>query len=205
MRHAPTAAEDVAVTPRSWEDAVVAQTLSIPFTLRGLSGAVSVSVTCNKDPDAIGSADTGLGFPVCRATVIYPAEGYAAMFGWTQMVRSTDSDPDRFEMDPFSLYRHLPIPYAFFGVRPELFDAPSRESRYDMVWEAHSFLCISPDSVVTRRVQAIAGFTWGFVIEHRDMTFAQPAALGPKAWDNHLDLLRTGYPDWIIDSGYLTA
>jgi hypothetical protein len=26
------------------------------------------------------------GFPVCRATVTYPAEGYAAMFGWTQMV-----------------------------------------------------------------------------------------------------------------------
>lgn len=180
-------------------------TLRIPFTLRGLSGAVSVSVTCNTDPDAIGSADTGRGFPVCRATVIYPAEGYAAMFGWTQMVRSTDSAPDRFEMDPFSLYRDLPTPYAFFGVRPELFDAPSRDSRYDMTWEAHSFLCISPEFVPAGRVQAIAGFSWGFLINHRGMAFAQPAALGPDAWDSHLGLLGTSYPDWTFDSGYRTV
>ncbi len=33
-----------------------------------------------------------------------------------------------------------------------------------MDWEAHSFLCISPDAVLTRQVQAIAGFSWGFTI-----------------------------------------
>ena len=142
---------------------------------------------------------------MCRATVTYPAEGYAAMFGWTQMVRSTDSAPDRFDMDPIALYQQIPTPYAWFGVRPELFDAPARGSRYDMVWEAHSFLCVSPDAVLTRHVQAIAGFSWGFTINHQDITFARPAALGPQAWDNHLDLLRTSYPDWIFDSGYLSA
>ena len=59
-----------------------------------------------------------LVWPVCRATVTYPAEGYAAMFGWTQMVCSTDSAPDRFEMDPIALYQQIPTPYAWFGVRP---------------------------------------------------------------------------------------
>jgi hypothetical protein len=41
------------------------------------------------------------------------------------MVRSTDSGPDRFEMDPIALYRQIPTPYARFGIRPEPLDAPS--------------------------------------------------------------------------------
>lgn len=185
--------------------------LRISFSLRGISGLIAVSVTCNTDPDAIGYSllsgglptDAARGFPVCRATVTYPAEGYAAVFGWTQLVRSTDSAPDRFETDPIALYRQVPTPYAWFGVRPELFDAPSRDSRDDMAWEAHSFLCVSPDAVLTRRVQAVAGFSWGFTISNRDIAFIPPEGLGPETWDSHLDLLITSYPDWIFDSGYL--
>jgi hypothetical protein len=126
------------------------------------------------------------------------------MFGWTQMVCSTDSAPDRFEMDPIALYQQIPTPYAFFGVRPELFDAPSRDSRYDMAWTARSFLCVGPDAVLTRHVQAIAGFSWGFTISQQDITFAPLTALGPQAWDSHLDLLASSYPDWRFDSGYLS-
>jgi hypothetical protein len=172
-----------------------------------------VSVTCNTDPDAIGHSllsggqptDAARGFPVCRATVAYPAGGYAAMFGWTQMVRSTDSDPERFEIDPIALYQQIPTPCAFFGVRPELFDAPSRESRYDMAWEAHSFLCISPDAVLTRHVQAVIGFSWGFTITHQAIASTQPTTLGPGTWESHLDLLKTSYPNWTFDSGYLSG
>jgi hypothetical protein len=92
-------------------------------------------------------------------------------------------------------------------VRPELFDAPSRVSRYDMAWEAHSFLYVGPDAVLTRRVQAVAGFGWGFTINHEDIAPAPPTALGPRAWawDSHLDLLRTSYPSWSFDSGYVPA
>jgi hypothetical protein len=198
-----------------WEEGVIADgdQLHIPFSLRRVSGAIAVSVAPNTDPDAIGYSllsggmptDSARGFPVCRATVSYPARGYAAMFGWAQMVRSTDTDPDRFEMDPIAFYRELATPYAFFGVRPELFDAPSRESWYDMAWEAHSFLCVSPDAVLTRHVLAIAGFSWGFTIHREEMTFAPVTALAPQAWDSHLSLLRTSYPDWIFDSGYLSS
>src|SRR3984885_9840115 len=174
-----------------------ADTLRVHFSLRGISGLISVSVTPDTDPGAIGyslltgglPADVARGFPVCRATVTYPARGSAAMCGWTQMVRATDSAPDRFEMDPIALYQQVPTPYAWFGVRPELFDAPSRESRYDMTWEARSFLCVSPDAVLTRHVQAIAGFSWGFTISQQDISLAQPATLGSEAWDSHLDLL----------------
>jgi hypothetical protein len=187
--------------------------LRVPFTLRGIDGLISVSVTGNTDPDALGYSlltgglptDAARGYPVCRATVTYPAEGYAAVFGWTQLVRSTDSDPDRFEMDPIAIYEQVATPYAWFGIRPELFDAPSRDSRYDMAWECHSFMCVSPDAVITRHVQAVAGFSWGFAISHQDITFAPPAVLGPEHWDSHLSILRASYPDWKFDSGYLPA
>ena len=41
----------------------------------------------------------------------------------------------------------------------------------------HSFLCVCPDAVLTRQVQTIAGFSWGFTINHHDITFARPAVL----------------------------
>jgi hypothetical protein len=79
--------------------------------------------------------DFARNFPVCRATVTYPAGGYAAIFGWTQLVRSTDSAAGAFEMDPIAIYRGVATPFAWYGLRPELFDAPSRDPRADMDWE----------------------------------------------------------------------
>jgi hypothetical protein len=184
--------------------------LRIAFSLRGISGLIAVSVTRSTDPGAIGysvisgglAVDFARDFPVCRATVTYPADGYAAFFGWTQLVRSTDGASAGFEMDPIPIYRDVATPYPWYGLRPELFDAPSRESRDDMDWEAHSFLCVSPDAVITPRVLAIAGFSWGFTIAAEDISLTPPAALGPQAWDNHLSLLRTSYPSWTFDRGF---
>jgi hypothetical protein len=187
--------------------------LRVAFSLRGINGLIAVSVTRNADPAAIGYSvlshglpvDFARDFPVCRATVTYPADGYAAVFGWTQLVRSTDSASAAFEMDPIAIYRDVATPYAWYGLRPELFDAPSRDSRDDLNWEAHSFLCVSPDAVITPRVQAIAGFSWGFTITSDDISLTPPTVLGPQAWDSHLDLLTTSYPDWTFDDKYLSA
>jgi hypothetical protein len=74
-----------------------------------------------------------------------------------------------------------------------------------MEWEAHSFLCISPDAVLTRRVQAIAGFRWGFGIAGGEIGRTPPAPLGPPTWDSHLGILRTSYPDWEFDAGYVAS
>lgn len=90
--------------PAGHDDGVAAD-LCIAFLLRGLAGMISVSVSRNEDPGALGHAllwpglpaDTARDFPVCRATVTYPADGYAAVFGWTQVVRSTDSGQGRFD------------------------------------------------------------------------------------------------------------
>jgi hypothetical protein len=188
-----------------------ADRLCIGFTLRGLDGLIDISLTRNTDPGLLGyslltggqPAEFARGFPVCRATVTYPADGYAAVFGWTQMVRSTDGAGGGFEMDPIAIYRDVATPFGWYGLKPELFDAPSRGARYDMDWEAHSFLCVSPDAVITPRVQAIAGFGWGFTIAGGHITFTPPRALGPEAWDGHLALLRASYPKWAFDAGYL--
>ncbi len=187
--------------------------LRIGFKLRGLSGWVDVSLTRNTDPASLGYSllsgsepvEFARDFPVCRATVTYPADGYAAVFGWTQMVCSSDSTENRFEMDPIAIYRDVPTPFGWYGLKPELFDAPSRESRNDLDWEAHSFLCVSPDAVLTPRVRAIAGFGWGFTITTGCINLAPPVALGPEAWDGHLGLLRASYPEWVFDAGYRSA
>jgi hypothetical protein len=105
--------------------------LEIPFTLRGIRGAIELSISENVDPRSVGfelfaggsPADAARGFPICRAGVRYAADGYAAVFGWTQMVRSTDAG-NRFEMDPIAIYESVATPYAWFGVKPEAFDAP---------------------------------------------------------------------------------
>jgi len=186
--------------------------LRIDFSLRGISGLIDVSISPNADPNAVGYSllsyglpvDFARGFPVCRAAVTYPADGYAAVFGWTQMVRSTDATGD-FEMDPIAIYRELDTPFAWYGTRPELFDAPCRDSRQDMTWECHSYLCISPDAVLSRRVQAVAGFSWGFMISGGVIKFIPAAPLGPAAWDGHLGLLRASHPSWTFDGGYVCA
>lgn len=190
-----------------------ADDLRIDFSLRGISGHVDVSISPNTDPVAVGYAilsyglpvDFARGFPVCRATVAYPADGYAAIFGWTQMVRSTDAATCDFEMDPIAIYNEVDTPFAWYGTRPELFDAPARDSREDLTWECHSFLCISPDAVLSRRVQAVAGFSWGFTINRGDTAFVRPIPLEPAAWDGHLSLLRASYPSWTFDSGYVSS
>jgi hypothetical protein len=74
-----------------------------------------------------------------------------------------------------------------------------------MAIEARSFLCVSPDAVLTRCVQVIVDFSWGFTITGAEIGLTRPAALSPQAWDRHLDLLRIRYPGSTFDGGYLGA
>jgi hypothetical protein len=181
--------------------------LEIPFALRATRGSIEVSINENVDPQSIGYhlltgplAAAARGFPICRANVRYAADGYASVFGWTQMVRSSDATDD-FEMDPIAIYDGVATPYAWFGLKPEAFDAPSRDSRYDLDWDAHCFLCVSPDAVLTREVQAVAGFSWGFTVSRSKIRFAPPRVLNADHWNSHLPLLRRSYPEWRFAEG----
>jgi hypothetical protein len=119
--------------------------------------------------------------------------------GWIQLVRSTDGEtPDEYELDPLALFRHVDTPYAFFGIKPELFDAPFREHRRSIRWQARSFLCASPDAVMSRVALPLCGFTWGFEIEEdgSDPRITAPEPLSAARWSEHLRSLEAAHPAW---------
>ena len=129
--------------------------------------------------------------------------GYNAMFGWVQMVRSTDDESvgGRFEMDPFGLFGDVRSPYCWYGTEPTLFDAPSRDGRVPIDWTAHSFLATTPvDEVLAgnpRRVVPLFGFEWGFLIRSNTtpaIELLPVAALASSDWTAHVPLLSAEYP-----------
>jgi hypothetical protein len=136
---------------------------------RFLTDAGHDSVHTTALPEGTAASDA-FGFPVCTATVRYPRRGYDAMFGWVQLVHSTDnqSGGQHFEMDPFARFGDVRSPYCWYGTEPTLVDAPSRQDRAPIEWIAYSFLATTPiDDVIQgspRRVVPLLGFEWGFDI-----------------------------------------
>ena len=174
------------------------------FQWRGTTGSVQVECIANDDPDGYGTAASdAFGFPVCTATVRYPRRGYNAMFGWVQLVRSTDNESTgaRFEMDPFALFGDAPSPYCWYGTEPTLFDAPSRQDRAPIEWLAYSFLATTPiDEVMQgnpRRVVPLLGLEWGFNIRPETASSVELRAAAPissSEWTAQLPILRSAYP-----------
>jgi len=189
--------------------------LDLPFRLRQRSGTVHVTVVPNRGTPDPGCEfllfgmppETVRGYPVCTATVDYDADGYGAVLGWTQVVRSSDNATggDAFETDPIAVYQDVDTPFAWFGVKPTLFDAPLRFEKLDMHWECHSFLCFLPDATMSRQVRAVCGFGWGFEIHDQVVARPQPVALGSDTWNACLPVLRTAYGRWTFDEDLQSA
>lgn len=184
--------------------------LVVPFVLRNHPGHVDVEIR-----PSLGSADSGgvfldstlppdagAGLPICTATIVYEASGYAAAMGWVQLVRSSDSGhPDRFELDPLALLRNANTPYAFFGIKPQLFDAPQRDSHVELTWQARSYLAVTSDAVISAEALPVAGFSWGFGISRAEITIEPPALLGVDSWADHVGLLEREHPGWRFTPG----
>ncbi|MFB7852821.1 hypothetical protein ACFC34_38210 [Streptomyces sp. NPDC056053] len=172
------------------------------FLRDDMQGSLTVTVEHVDDPAAIGKHPSARDFPSCTAVVDYPGRGYRALFGWVQLVRSTDNSSAgaAFDMDPFYLFEDAPSPYAFFGINPTLFDAPSRARRDPLDWTAHSYLAWTPMDDTERRVLPLVGFSWGFNVDSDGLITLQPVqALSPGDWDAHLPYLGTSYPGWVFD------
>lgn len=183
--------------------------IALPFSLRGTPGSVSVAVRDDpaESPYEVllgGRArDVVHGFPVCTAEIQYPKEGYAAVFGWTQMVKWSDGgSQEGFEIDPIALYRNLQTPYCWFGIKPTLFDAPWRVQLNDMTWVCQSYLCFTTSAVMSPHVRAIAGFRWGFDVFSGVVSIHEPSVLSENDWNDRLPLLRRAYPTWTFDAGF---
>ncbi|MEU4626937.1 hypothetical protein AB0G04_44075 [Actinoplanes sp. NPDC023801] len=173
--------------------------MHLPFSLRGIRGAIDITIDVTRDPEDVGASPGAVGLPHCRATIEYPGKGYDSLMGWVQMVRSTDNDSggEAFEMDPLMFVGEVPHPFGFFGITPTLFDAPARRSDADLDWLCQSFLTYIKDfEGETRVVKAIAGFSWGFSREN-GMTAVKPTQrLESNDWGGQLDLLHREHPGW---------
>ncbi|MBA3251897.1 MAG: hypothetical protein H0T66_16700 [Geodermatophilaceae bacterium] len=103
------------------------------------------------------------GFPVVQAEVEHDAQGYGAVLAWIQVVHMFDLDTGESSapVDLAPQLAGLDLPYLSFGVRPILFDAPSTTSR-NVDWDADAFLVVTPDGLMTRRIQPLVGFSWGY-------------------------------------------
>jgi len=171
--------------------------MRLDFLVHGLSGQIDVSVEAVRAPSDFGASPGSIGLPACEATVTYAGGGYLALLGWIQTVRSTDnrSGGSEFEPDPLEPLGDVRHPFCFFGIKPTLFDAPSRDTRADLVWLARSFLTVIGDHR-RREVWALAGFSWGFVVARGQVTLTPPRTLDSAAWNDQLPALATAYPDW---------
>jgi hypothetical protein len=170
------------------------------FVHDGAVGQIEVQVIANTDPPSLGCDDDNLLFPACTASVDFPGGGYQCMFGWVQLVSSTDARAADFEMDPNFLLPDSDIPYCYFGYKPILFDCPGRKHTEDMDWVAHSFLAVSPIEPEARTVTPLQGFSSGFTRRNQHIELLPLMALSPTDWDHHRAYLGTAYPGWQFET-----
>jgi hypothetical protein len=180
-------------------------TLEVPFEHRGLAGRLAASVRRNEDPARWGyrAEDFGehielaTGFPVCHAVVDHSGQGYDRLMGWVQIVWSGPPGGAAGEFDPWATFDKLDLPYCWFGFAPDLFDGPFRGDRTaDLDWEAHSWLCAPPASLIGREVAMLAGFRWGFQLRAGQIAVFGPSPLENLAWDRDLPILWRRCPSW---------
>ena len=171
--------------------------MQISFVWAGLPGEVNVTVELVEDPIAIGKPIGTEGFPSCQATVSYAGKGYSALFGWVQLVRSQDRAGGEFALDPLRLFEGTSAPHCFYGICPTLFDAPSRDGRYELDWTAHSFLAPIGLFEVSAEVRPLLGFSWGFNIDSQSALTVRPTKkLAGSDWQRHVPYLAARFHRW---------
>jgi hypothetical protein len=186
-------------------------TVVTEFVLRGIPGRVLIHYGANDDPDRWGYPLLGMsypvelakGFPVIQAEVDYPAEGYAAVLAWIQLVWIRDLDGGKPNYQPVDLAPQLlglDLPYFSFGVRPVLFDAPSYGIAANVDWVAHSMLVFTPDCLMTRVVRPVCGFSWGYHLRGTAPTLVPPQITAAPDWEPDLALLRNAHPSWVFEN-----
>jgi hypothetical protein len=181
--------------------------VQIPFSFGNDHGRVLVEVVANEDPVTVGKTGRERGMPMCTASVDFSARGYRALLGWVQLVREPDPAAP-FSIDPFDLFEDSTAPFAWYGIQPVLFDAPSRRHESAVQWEAHSFLTIGPWDADRRLVVPLAGFAWGYHQQSptEGLVLSPLRTLGPADWAAQRPYLTEKFPAWKFDeAGHLTG
>ncbi|KAG9852610.1 hypothetical protein KCU98_g9946, partial [Aureobasidium melanogenum] len=178
---------------------------------------VQVTVQPNKHPARVGSClilpdqpiNDFVDFPVCDARIKSTDDrGYAAVYGWIQMVReaplNSESTPPEtsklWEMDPIPIIADLDSPFIWFGPEPQLFDAPFRAHRTDMDWTCWSFLTYIEDSLMSKSVRPILVIEWGFRIDCGNVTIKTLRSIDvQEAWEQQLEMLEQKFGSWSFE------
>jgi hypothetical protein len=141
--------------------------LTLPFVARGEAGEAHIMYSVNGDPDRWGFDILGLegdvsraaAFPIFEASVQYRREGYAALFGWIQVVHYWSAGGDEPEwalLDNPPQLRGLGVPFFTWGLEPRMFDAPLDTPAGIVRWQALTFLTQTPDGLMTRMVEPLS-------------------------------------------------
>lgn len=184
--------------------------LTIPFRLRGFDGLVTVDHQTNEAPRRWGYHLLGLpydpgvaeGFPVVGASVSFPGGGYAAAMSWIQILRyGGELGEEVVEVDQPPQHSDAGTPYCYWGICPFFFDAPSTV-REGVTWTADAFLAASPDALMSRTVQPVCGFRWGYTTRQRPPVILPVEALDADAWEPARTVLRERYRTWNFLAGW---
>ena len=161
----------------------------------------------NADPDFWGCwSSVAEGFPVCTALVEYPALGYRSMFGWVQLVRSTDNDSagEHFEVDPHALFGDAALT-LLLGTDSAPSSSTLLPAQPDGRWSGSrtAFSATTPLREVAGRgsrdeSSPLVGFSWGFRDSGSSVELHETALLSSDDWQSHLDALRATYPAWVF-------
>jgi hypothetical protein len=184
--------------------------LQIPFQVRGKRGMVTVDYQVGDVTDPWGFALLALafppeaidGFPVCSATVSYEGVGYHAMMGWIQIIHCRGTQTYDIVDQPPQLTESQ-MPYCYWGPSPSFFDAPGNSAQ-GLIWTADAFLVLTPDALITRVIQPICGFHWGWSTETEKPAIFPIEPISTDAWERARSVLEPRYPGWTFRQDWAT-
>ncbi len=194
--------------------------ISIPFVASDRPGQINVSYGRVKDPVGAGfdvipnlgfDISRTIGYPSLCASLRYDGSGVRSLFGWIQLItneRIATTNPTSAQWrkevscDVLPSLMESGMPFMFFGIMPQVFDAPCRNLGQDaeLRWYADTFLTNVPIRSRREPIRRIAGFRWGYVEDNTARP--QPTSIlplevtGEMTWSIHLPFLRSKYPNW---------
>lgn len=189
--------------------------LRIPFKILDSVGEVKVTIDTNDVPEDLGfkelfpnnsRTDQLKTFPVCEATVLIEVRGYRSYMGWLQFISvskgSGASETDTLDIAP--QFRDTGFPYVCWGHKPTFFDAPCMltenfERQIGINWRADAFLVRSPDGVLTKSIQPLCGFSWGYeTADDGVVSISDPKSIGSEIWNRSVRRFSKEFPNWAM-------
>lgn len=181
----------------------VIQHVRLPFELREQPGVVEVIYGVNDEPIAWGheilnvpnAVDRASGCPVVQAIVEHPAQGYAAYFGWIQILDWGVPGQLQTIVDRPPQLCDSGMPWASWGTVPTFFDSPSTPEA-NFAFRATAFLAYTPDAAISRCAVPLCGFGWGFDVENGERRISPLDTDGLRHWSSARAVLERDCPRW---------